>query len=220
MLPESVEPVPNSAFEILRCGGRTGVFGDFSYPTNAVGLALEYSISNVVVRVVNTRPKLDPIPDQELAAGDSLQLTVHATDADVPAQDLVYSLTNAPAGAILDAAGVLRWAPSAAEAGSLTQLTVVVSDSGSPPLLDSRTFSVRVGPGSELRAVSVEAGVPVAGACTLSFRGLPGVAYRAEYSPVITGPWLEFATATAGADGIWTVVDLRATNVARFYRAR
>jgi hypothetical protein len=219
-LAEGFDPAPNTTFEILRCKNRTGTFANLQFPSNTVGMTLEYSSSNVLVRVTNTRPLVDPIPDQTVDATGVLSLTVVARDADLPPQTLRYSLTNAPAGATIDGQGTLRWTATTLPSGASTNITVVVTDSGTPNLSASRTFLVRAGTQPGLSAVSLQFGVPAPGANTLTFRGIPSSTYHAEYGLSVLGPWFEFSTATAGADGVWSVVDPSATNVSRFYRAR
>ncbi|MCC7373757.1 MAG: cadherin repeat domain-containing protein, partial [Verrucomicrobiales bacterium] len=219
-LAEGFEPTLGAGFEILRCASRTGAFSTLQYPSNSVGMTLEYTSSNVIVRVTNTRPVLDPIPDQVLDASGSLSLTVIARDADLPPQALRFTLTNAPAGATIDDTGLLRWSTTSLQPGSSTNITVVVTDNGTPNLSASRTFLVQAGSSPGLAAVSLQFGVPAPGANTLSFRGVPGTTYHAEYGLSILGPWFDFASATAGSDGTWTVVDSSATNTYRFYRAR
>jgi len=213
-------PAPHSTFEVLKCNGCTGAFATFEYPSNAVGMALEYSISNVIVRVINTPPILDPIPDQEVGASGSLNLTVTARDADIPLQNLRFALTDPPAGATIDSGGLIRWSAGVLPAGSSAHFTVVVTDNGTPNLSRSRTFTVRSGTVPGPVATSLRFGVPSPGSNTLTFRGVPGTTYLAEYSLQVVGPWLDFATATAAADGSWMIVDSNATNAARFYRAR
>ncbi|MBL9137058.1 MAG: hypothetical protein JNK85_14395 [Verrucomicrobiales bacterium] len=219
-LAEGFEPALGTTFEVLRCRNRTGTFATFLYPSNTVGMTLDYSSSNVVVRVTNTRPVLDLIPDQTVDTTRLLSLTVVARDTDLPAQTLRYSLTNAPAGATINDHGILHWTAPSELVGSSTNMTVVVTDNGTPNLSHSRTFAVHIGNPSGVSALSLQFGVPVPGANTLTFRGIPSGTYHAEYGLTVLGPWFDFATATAGADGVWTVVDRSATNTARFYRAR
>src|SRR5437867_1572693 len=98
------------------------------------------------VAEVNTAPELAPIADQSVAEGSLLQLTASATDADVPANVLSFSLdAGAPAGAAIDATtGVFSWTPSEAQGPGDYSVTVRVADSGTPALSASRTFAIHV----------------------------------------------------------------------------
>ncbi len=57
--------------------------------------------------VVNHAPVLDAIGDQQLLAGETLTLQVHATDPD--GDPLTYSLINGPAGMAVDGSGTIQW---------------------------------------------------------------------------------------------------------------
>ena len=100
----------------------------------------------VVVREVNTAPVLDSIPDQSLLRGQSLNLKITASDADVPANKLQYELVSgAPAGMSLDATtGALHWTPAPDQIPGTNTILVRVTDNGSPALSDQRAFTVIV----------------------------------------------------------------------------
>jgi hypothetical protein len=101
---------------------------------------------NLIVREVNTTPVLTAITDQILSPGETLEMTVQATDDDFPANDLAFTLDpGAPTGMTLDpTSGLLSWAPSANDAGITHSVTVRVTDDGTPELDDSIGFSVIV----------------------------------------------------------------------------
>jgi len=101
--------------------------------------------NNVIVHNLFA-PVLQAIPDYSVDEGATLTLTVSATDADVPAQALTYSLlAGAPEGAEIDPrTGVLTWTPLESQGGVNYSLTVKVTDNGSPLLSDSTTFHVTV----------------------------------------------------------------------------
>src|SRR5205823_2755462 len=61
----------------------------------------------------------------------------------VPCTSVPFSLVSAPAGVNLDPiSGVLTWTPSEAQGPSTNPITVRVTDNGTPPLNDTRTFTV------------------------------------------------------------------------------
>ncbi len=53
-------------------------------------------------------------------------------------------MEGAPAGATIDAQGVIAWTPTEAEGPSTNLVTVVVTDDGSPALSASNIFTVVV----------------------------------------------------------------------------
>lgn len=77
----------------------------------------------------NTPPILASIPNQTVDEGSLLTFTASATDADLPASSLTYSLLNAPAGASIGStSGVFTWTPSPAQGPATYNFIVRVSD--------------------------------------------------------------------------------------------
>ena len=67
----------------------------------------------VTVNEVNVAPVLDPVGDQTVDEQTLLTFTATATDADLPANTLTFSLSGEPAGASIDpVSGVFTWTPS------------------------------------------------------------------------------------------------------------
>lgn len=99
----------------------------------------------LTVAEVNSRPTLATIPDLEVAPGESLMFQTSASDPDLPANALVYSLTTFPTGMTIDAvSGLLTWNPAGDSTLGDWDVTVQVDDQGTPPLTDLRSFVVRV----------------------------------------------------------------------------
>jgi hypothetical protein len=84
--------------------------------------------------------------------------TNSATDADVPANSLTYSLASgAPAGATVGTnSGVFNWPTSDAFANTSNHFTLLVTDNGLPPLTDSESFSVIVQPRPTVQAAGMQ----------------------------------------------------------------
>ena len=100
---------------------------------------LSNSTSHDVLATMNKPPVLDPIGDKTVDELTLLTFTATATDPDIPAQTLTFSLSGTvPAGASITSAGVFTWTPSAI--GDYT-FDVVVSDGS---LTDSETITVHV----------------------------------------------------------------------------
>src|SRR5207249_2339432 len=84
----------------------------------------------LTVTEVNAAPVLSGVPASvtipELAA---YTFTASATDSDLPAQPLAFSLVGAPAGASIDGTrGAFTWTPTEAEGPGSYPLSVRVSD--------------------------------------------------------------------------------------------
>ena len=109
------------------------------------GMATSSSVFNYTVLAMNHPAVLAAIPDYIILEKDSLVFTNKAADQDLPTQTLTYSLSNAPAGAAVDAqSGIFSWTPAEAQGPSTNLITVIVSDNGSPPLSVARNFTVAV----------------------------------------------------------------------------
>jgi len=94
--------------------------------------------------VANTAPVLPDQTNRAIAELTTLVVTNAATDSDIPANTLYYSLANAPASAAIDANGVITWTPSEAQGPSTNTFTTIVTDSGFPPLNATNSFVVTV----------------------------------------------------------------------------
>src|SRR5947208_2024655 len=116
------------------------VTDDGSPPSSEIGRA------SCREREVNRAPVLTVPADQMIDELNTLVLTNTATDPDLPANTLTFSLEpGAPAGAIINATnGVFTWTPTEAQGPSTNLITVLVTDDGSPPSSDTRSFTVVV----------------------------------------------------------------------------
>ena len=95
----------------------------------------------------NTAPTLASVPDQTINAGMTLVITNTASDPDVPAQVLTFSLVASPPGpTLISSNGVFTWRPPVNQANTTNLVTLAVTDSGSPPLSDTNSFLVTVNP--------------------------------------------------------------------------
>jgi uncharacterized repeat protein (TIGR01451 family) len=135
--------------------------GEFSWtPTEAQGMGAAYFFSIIVsdtggltdttvvmitVNELNEAPVLAAIGDQTLPETQLFTLTLEATDSDLPANSLSYSMINAPAGASLaETSGLFSWTPDANQGPGEYTVTFIVSDDGSPVLTDSETITLSV----------------------------------------------------------------------------
>jgi PKD repeat protein len=106
------------------------------------GTATDSETITVTVTEVNDAPILGPIGNQTIAEGSPLSFTATATDADLPAQSLSFSLAGAPAGATINATtGAFSWTPTEAQGPGSYSFDVLVSDGA---LTDSETITVTV----------------------------------------------------------------------------
>ena len=104
-------------------GGNTGTGG---------GGTIVLGTVNVDISPVNDAPVLNPIGNQTIAEGTELTFTATATDPDLPADTLTFSLADGtgsvPTGATITAGGLFSWTPTEAQGPGAYTFDVVVSD--------------------------------------------------------------------------------------------
>ena len=104
---------------------------------------------NVTVEDLNSAPTLASISTQTVNENQLLTVTPSASDSDLPAQTLVYSLLVAPQGMTINTnTGVVTWTPTESDGPDTNQVTIRVTDNGSPKLFAERTFSVVITEGN------------------------------------------------------------------------
>jgi hypothetical protein len=163
----------------------------------------------------NTPPALAPVAPQTILAGRTLLVTNSASDTDVPAPMLTFSLPQSPAGATIGpGSGIVAWRPTIAQSPSTQTVAVVVTDNGTPPLSATQTFNVAV-----IRPTN-----PVVGNATVTngllgfwINGNSGPDYTVLVSSNLTS-WAPIATNTpASLPYFWSVTN-STFGPANFYR--
>jgi len=84
------------------------------------------------------------VPLRRVAETGNLSFTLSASDADVPAQRLTFSLMSGPAGLTVSPSGVVSFRPTEAQGPSTNRVTVRVVDDGVPALAATNAFTVIV----------------------------------------------------------------------------
>src|SRR5262249_52265792 len=88
------------------------------------------------------KPVLRPIENTTINEAATVTFTATAIDPN-PTVHLIYSLDSGPLGTSIDPnSGVFTWTPP--DGPATAQVTVRVTDNGSPPLSDTRTFTITV----------------------------------------------------------------------------
>ena len=126
---------------------------------------------NITVNEVNEAPTLAAIAIQSTNEGTLLQFTATATDPDLPANTLSFTLgTGAPSGAAINATtGVFSWTPTEAQGAGVYPVTIRVTDNGSPALSDSQIVNITVGEINQAPVLAVIADKTTNEKATLSF---------------------------------------------------
>lgn len=178
----TAQPNSGQAFDRWTVNGQT---------QTANPLAITMSANTTVTpsfSAPNTAPTLAVIPNRTIDEGSSLQFTMSASDSDLPAQTLSFSLANAPAGATVNPTnGVFFWQPSASQVGTTNQITATVTDNGSPALSASQTFTVVARAGVYLTINQSSDGTvqlsPTGTSTPSGFRYIPGTSVTLTAQP-------------------------------------
>jgi hypothetical protein len=99
------------------------------------------------VTVTETNNNAPVLPNQtNRTVVERLLMTVAntATDADVPANTLTYSLLISPTGATISGSGVITWTPNDSQGGTTNTFTTRVVDNVAPTRSATNTFLVTV----------------------------------------------------------------------------
>jgi hypothetical protein len=120
----------------------------FNATNPATGVGFGPVTVNVLILTINGLnhvPTLAAISNRTVLAGATASFTNSASDPDLPAQTLGYSLLNQPVGASVNSSnGIFNWRPSIAQSGTSNYMSVVVTDSGSPSMSATQSFAVLV----------------------------------------------------------------------------
>jgi len=180
------------------------------------GSLQDYEDITVTVNEVNVAPILDPIGNKAVNELTLLTFTATASDADLPAQTLTFSLgAGSPAGASITSAGVFTWTPTEVQgpgsyviriivsdglAQDYEDITVTVNEVNQPPVLNPigpKTVSV-----GDLLQFTVTASDPDLPAQTLTFSA-SNFPLGATFNPITrVFSW----TPTSGQAGVYSGV--------------
>jgi len=92
----------------------------------------------------NFAPLLAQPVSQTVPEMAAYQSQLSATDPNGAAQTLTYALVSGPSGLSVSTSGMVQWTPTEAQGPGSYPVTVKVTDNGSPPLSDSRDFTLSV----------------------------------------------------------------------------
>ena len=95
----------------------------------------------ITVNEVNVAPTLPNLSPQTVNEGSLLTVNSAATDTDLPANTLTYSLLSPPPGASISADGVVTWTPFENQGPGVYTLTVKVTDNN-PDAVNAKQLSV------------------------------------------------------------------------------
>lgn len=168
---------------------------------------------SVIVLESNVPPVLAAIPDLIAVQGVPLFYTNSASDADLPANALLFELLEFPPGMKVDATnGVLSWTPGPAQVPSTNLVTLRVTDDGQPAKSDTKSFSVMAYPPPFLTITKLETNV------LLSWPDY-ATGFTLQQAAGLETPvfWADLTNAAINANGLNWVTN-RTDASQRFYR--
>jgi len=170
-----------------------------------------------VTPVSNFAPVLATVSSRTINVGVNLSIANTATDADVPAQTLTYSLITMVTNAAINATtGAFSWRPLVTQANTTNQFGIVVADNGSPSLNATQSFCVVVNP---LTRPYIVSNVWTSGRFNLSVNGQAGPDYAVQTSSNLLSWDTLLSTNSPAMPFRWTDTDTNAWP-ARFYRIK
>ncbi len=98
----------------------------------------------ITVNPINDAPVLGLIPDATIPELVEFSFAATATDVDLPAQALTFTLVGAPTGAAITEDGVFTWTPTEAQGAGVYTFTVKVCDDALPALCDEQEVTLTV----------------------------------------------------------------------------
>lgn len=173
---------------------------------------------NVPVAERNSPPQLADPGGRVVEESTPFSLQLTATDADLPPQQLVFSLSAGPEGLTVSESGLVRWTPAPAQLDLVFDVTVRVQDSlgGS----DARTFTLTTrssdsggagGPPPPLFATQT------GDAVTLLWENIPGAFALQAAADLNPAAWRDLAVVPVLNAGL-NRVTRPVTNVTEFFR--
>ncbi len=155
----------------------------------------------------NHAPVITPVSDRVVVETNLLSFQIVGTDTDLPPQTITFSLgPDAPLGAAINSSdGTFSWTPPVGLAPGTNQITVVVTDDGTPPLSATNSFNVVVIKPPRFLSISA----PTDEVVTLVWESFPGKSYRLRFKEDLgSAVWTDLS----GSDQVATNFTAWATN--------
>jgi hypothetical protein len=170
----------------------------------------------VTVTEVNSPPVLPAQQDRTVNAGAAMVVTNTASDPDLPANQLSYTLLG-PSGAVIDTNGIITWTAPSSNGLIADDFTTIVTDNGIPALSATNHFTVTVIP---------PAGPPLIlslaltnGVATVTWSSVPGHTYQLEYADTLIGTnWTPIVPTVPASGATSFATNAVGLKLHRFYR--
>ena len=171
----------------------------------------------VIVKPVRNGPALPALANVSIPDYTTLRVTNTATYTDLPATTLAYVLLAPPAGATIDANGVITWTPVDGQQATTNVITTVVADNGVPPISATNSFTVVVlAPPAPFQIVSISFSNNLA---WVTWEAEAGRTYRLQFKDDLNqADWQDALPDVTATDSTATTSQELTGAAARFYR--
>lgn len=169
----------------------------------------------VTVNEVNQTPMFSALPSITNHLGATFRLTATATDLDLPANVLSYSLlAGSPAGAVIDpVSGLFTWTPTTV---ADQVVTLWAADNGIPALSNTVSFTVSITAPIQVTGIEfVSASQQV-----VRWTSLPGRTYQLETAATPGPGWTNLGSPVTATSAAGSATNSVILGEARFYRVR
>ena len=146
-LANGFSPTNGASFTFLTAASRVGAFATFNYPSNDIGMQLSYGPTSVTAKVTNLKPVVaNPIVDPApITYGSTFNFQFAAnTFSDPDGDTFTYTASGLPPG--ISFTGATRTFSGAPTQAGTFPVTVAATDSGTPSLSVTNSFTVTVNP--------------------------------------------------------------------------
>ncbi|HMP84040.1 MAG TPA: PQQ-dependent sugar dehydrogenase [Verrucomicrobiota bacterium] len=194
-------------------GPSTNTFNVIVTDNGQPGLSATQSLTIIIIEQ-NIAPQLDPVADWMVHEGETVMFAATATDPDLPANTLTYSLdAGSPASAqIGPVTGEFTWTTQSGDGGSTNSITIRVTDDGETPLDDARVFTVVVAGPPTIESITVTNELAF-----IAWQSLSNRTYRLQHKSEFANEW-ENIPGDVTAEGELSSKMDAATNSATYYR--
>ena len=137
-----------TTIDAITFGAQTNDVSQGRFPDGAAGLFFMPTRTPRTNNIIpNTAPLLATITDKFSYAGQTVQFTANATDAESAVQTLTFSLPAAPVGATIHpSTGSFTWAIPNSKLPGTNLVTARVTDNGTPILSGTKNFAIVIRP--------------------------------------------------------------------------
>jgi len=117
----------NGSFIYVHDGSET-IIDSFTYNVSGTTGPYDHATVSITINPQNDPPIIYPISDKSTEEETLLTFTATASDVDIPAQTLTFSLDGEPTGASITTDGIFTWIPTENQGPDTYTLDVIVSD--------------------------------------------------------------------------------------------